>query len=230
MRSAGLTALFLILMIILAGCGQRMPGKNATSSSPTWGGGQKIIEGGSASASNTTVTDTQVVPTVTDTSGPVEAATIIPVTTATVTPAGTYRNPPAPANITANYTVIFDQSLVFTYNATAVTYQLTDPPLLIDYTLTVPNITRTREATDPVSGGDITVTSSYPDPQARFEIIVRDPVTKRVFAQDGYGGQYDISFSKELRILYPGNYHIQMSGNKVTAHVLFTVPKGNTGT
>ncbi len=188
-----------------------------------------MVEGNSSASPGSTATVTPVGPAVTTPSGPVESATIIPVTTATVTPVGTYRNPPAPINITANYTVIFDQSLIFSYNATAVTYELTNPPLLIDYTLTVPNITRLRQATDPISGDDITVTSSYPDPQARFEIIVRDPVTKRIFAQDGYGGQYDIAFSKEFRILYPGNYHIQMSGNKVTAHVRFTVPQGNTG-
>jgi hypothetical protein len=158
----------------------------------------------------------------------VVAATIIPLTTITETPVATYRAPPPYVNITANYTVIYGQSLIFTWNATAVTYELVNPPLIIDYTLTVPNITRTTQAKDPVTGGDITVTSTYPDPQARFEIIVRDPVTMKTFAQDGYGGLYDVAYSKQLRVLYPGKYHIQMSGNKVTARVKFTVPKDQT--
>jgi hypothetical protein len=227
MRWTGVIAFLLILMMLLAGCGQRVPGKGSnTTTTPLWGG-KTVREYNASAEPGTTVTGTPPVglPTVTGTSGPVAAATIIP-TTVQVTPAGTYRNPPPPINITANYTVIFDQSLIFTWNSTAFTYELINPPLIIDYTLTVPNITRTKQAKDPVSGGDITVTSTYPDPMARFEIIVRDPVTMRTFAQDGYGGQYDVSYSKQLRVLYPGKYHIQMSGNKVTAHVKFTVPKG----
>jgi hypothetical protein len=218
MRWTGVVALLLILMMLFAGCGQRVPGKDSGNTTPLWGG-KSTREYNASAGPDTTVTST---------SGPVAAATIIPLTTITATPVGTYRNPPAPANVTANYTVIYDQSLIFTWNATAVTYELINPPLLIDYTLTVPNITRTRQATDPVSGGDITVTSTYPDPLARFEITVRDPVTMRIFAQDGYGGQYDVAYSKQLRVLYPGKYHIQMSGNRVTAHVKFTVPKDQT--
>ena len=227
MRRAGVIAFLLILMILLAGCGQRMPGKNSSSNTtPLWGG-KTVRQVNGSTGTDVTVTGTPpvVYPTSSATSGPVAVATIIPDATVTVTPGGTYRNPPPPINITANYTVIYDQSLIFTWNATAVTYELVNPPLIIDYTLTVPNITRTRQATDPVSGGDITVTSTYPDPQARFEIIVRDPVTMKIFAQDGYGGQYDVAYSKQLRVLYPGKYHIQMSGNKVTAHVKFTVLK-----
>jgi hypothetical protein len=227
MRWTGVIAILLILMMLLAGCGQRVPGKGSnTTTTPLWGG-QKVREYNASADPGATVTGTPpvVYPTAGATSGPVAVATIIPESTVTVTPGGTYRNPPPPINLTANYTVIYDQSLIFTWNATAVTYELLNPPLVIDYTLTVPNITRTRQATDPVSGGDITVTSTYPDPQARFEIIVRDPVTMKVFAQDGYGGQYDVAYSKQLRVLYPGKYHIQMSGNKVTAHVKFTVLK-----
>ena len=169
-------------------------------------------------------------PTSTPTPGAVVAAPVIPLTTTTVTPAATYRLPPPVVNSTANYTVIYDQSLPFTWNSSAVTYELTNPPLLIDYTLTVPNITRVKYGVDPVSGADTTVTATYPDPDARFEITVLDPVTKRIFAQNGFGGQYDVSYSKELRVLYPGKYQIQMSGNKVTAEIKFTVPPGNLGT
>lgn len=227
MRRAGAVALLLILLIILAGCGQRIPGKSNTSTTPLWGG----QAGKTSTGQTTTVTGTPVAkPTVTATPGPVVAATVIPLTTTTVTPITTYRSPPPSVNTTANYTVIYDRSLPFTWNATAVTYELTNPPLIIDYTLTVVNITRTKEGIDPISGADITVTSTYPDPSARFEITVLDPDTLKIFAQDGYGGQYDISYSKELHVLRPGKYQIQMSGNRVTARVRFTVPKGNLGT
>jgi hypothetical protein len=227
MRWTGVIAFFFILMILLAGCGQRVPGKGTnTTTTPLWGG-KTVREYNGSADPGATVTGTPVGgPTATITSGPVAVATIIPVTTMAITPAGTYRNPPPPINITANYTVIYDESLIFVWNATAVTYELINPPLIIDYTLTVPTIKRKTVAKDPVSGGDLIVDVEYPDPNARFEITVRDPVTMRIFAQDGYGGQYDVSPSKQLQVRYPGNYHIQMEGNRLTAHVKFTVPKG----
>jgi hypothetical protein len=224
MRSAGAIAILLILMVIFAGCGQRVP-KSNTTTTPLWGGKRPVAFNGSSSGPDATETGTPVGPAGTTTQGPVAVATVIPLTTTTITPAGTYHNPPAPVNLTGNFTVIYDQTLLFTWNATAVTYNLANPPLLIDYTLTVPTVTRVRQGTDPVSGADISVTASYPDPNARFEVIVRDVDTLKIVARDGYGGQYDVSNSKQVRVLSPGNYHIQMSGNRLTARVKFTVPK-----
>ena len=228
-RWVGAVSLLLILLIVLAGCGQRVPGKSNTSTSgtPLWGGqGSKTTTNSSWRPGATQTTPT-VIPT---TSGPVAVASVIPLTTATVTPISTYRSPPPNVNTTANYTVIYDQSLPFTWNTIAVSYGLTTPPLIIEYTLTVVNITRTRGGIDPMTGSDITVTASYPDPSARFEVTVLDPDTLKIITQDGYGGQYDIAYSKEIRVLRPGKYQIQMFGNRVTARVRFTVPKGNLGT
>jgi hypothetical protein len=226
MRRAWVIAVLLVFMIVLAGCGKPIPRGSSGNTTPVWG--QKPREYNASGGPDTTDHGTPVAgPTAEVTSGPVLTATIIPMTTTTASPAGTYRNPPPEANITANYTVIYDENLIFSWNATALAYKLEDPPLIIDYTLTVPNITRISTDKDPVSGGDITVTKTYPDPQAYFEITVRDPVTMRIFAQGGYARQYDVSYTKQLRILYPGNYHIQMAGNKVTAHVKFTVPGDN---
>jgi hypothetical protein len=230
LRWVGAVSLLLILLIVLAGCGQRIPGKsNATSTSatPLWGGQGSKTAPNSSWHPGSTPTNPTATPT---TPGAVVAATVIPLTTATVTPGTTYRNPPPSANASLNYTVIYDRSLPFTWNTTAVSYELTTPPLIIEYTLTVVNITRTRKGIDPTSGADITVTSTYPDPSARFEVTVLDPDTLKIIVQDGYGGQYDIAYSKELRVLRPGKYQIQMSGNRVTAQVRFTVPKGNSGT
>jgi len=116
--------------------------------------------------------------------------------------------------------------MVFIYNRTAFTYDLENPPLLIDYTLTVPNITKTRVVTDPVSGDDETVTITYPDPAAAFEVTVRDLKTKRVLLQNGYGGNYDVAYSKQLWVRYPGNYYIELFGTRLTADIKFWVLNG----
>ena len=45
--------------------------------------------------------------------------------------------------------------------------------------------------------------------------------TNRVIARNGYGGQYDVSFSKKIWVRYPGTYYIEFAGNLVTANVDF---------
>jgi hypothetical protein len=219
MRTAAIVAILLVPMVLLAGCGQRVPTRNTTGKN-TWGN-TTINPGGNAGGSGVPTTP---VPT----SAFVEA-TLIPSETVTVTPEGTYRNPPPPENVTANLTLLDQKKLVFVYNRTAYNYNLQAPPLLIEYTLTVPNITKTRVVTDPVSGSDSTVSITYPDPQAFFEVTVKDLETKRILVRDGYGGQYDVSYSKKLWVRYPGSYYIEFFGNKVTANINFKGPRGTPG-
>jgi len=216
MRRVSIIIIILILMVIFAGCGQRVPTRNTTSKNP-WGNTTTPPRGTGGST-----IQTPVVPT---TTSPIMQVTLIPTGTKTTSPIPTYRTPPPFANITGNLTVIDEKTLIFVYNRTAYTYTLENPPLLIDYTLTVPNITKTRVVTDPVSGGDRTVTITYPDPIAAFEVTVQDLETKKIIARDGYGGQYDVAYSKQVWVRYPGSYYIEFWGNRVTAKVKFRVPQ-----
>jgi hypothetical protein len=149
----------------------------------------------------------------------------MPVGTETTSPIPTYRNPPPVLNISDNLTIIDEKTMAFSYNRTAYTYTVENPPLLIDYNLTVPNITKTRVETDPVSGGDRTVTVTYPDPVAFFEVTVKDLGTNRIIVRNGYGGVYDVAYSKEVWVRYPGDYYIEFFGNRVTANVKFLIPR-----
>ena len=213
MRPAGVIAILLILLVLFAGCGQRVPSMNTTGKNP-WGNTTTPPQRGGPGLQYT------VVPT---TTSPFLPATLLPGPTPVATPNQEYRNPPPVANASANLTLIDEKTMVFTYNTTAYTYSLTNPPLLIDYTLTVPNITRTKVVTDPVTGGDDVVSVSYPDPVAGFTVTVRDLKTRNVLAQDGYGGQYDISYRKQVWVRYPGDYYIEFWGNRVTADVKFEI-------
>jgi len=220
MRRASIIAIIaivLVLMVLLAGCGQRVPTRNTTAKNP-WG--------------NTTPKKT---------TGPTGQTTVVPVTTSpfvqvTVTPGesvtprptGTYRSPPPVPNATANLTILDEKTLVLSWNRTAYNYNLENTPLLIEYTLTVPNISKTRVITDPVSGGDRIISITYPHPDALFEVTVKDLETNRIIAREGYGGQYDVSYSKDLWIRYPGTYYIEFFGRLVTAKVKFWGPKTTT--
>ncbi|MDD1665263.1 MAG: hypothetical protein LUQ32_07890 [Methanomicrobiales archaeon] len=215
MRRAGIITIILILMILFAGCGQRVPTRNTTAKNP-WGNTTTPPRGTGGST-----IQTPVVPT---TTSPIIQVTLIPTQTVTPTPVLTYRPPPPVSNLTANLTVIDEKILRFTFNSTAYMYTLENPPLLIRYTLTVPNITKTRVVVDPVSGSDKTVTLTYPDPIASFEVTVMDLETRSIIARNGYGGQYDIAYSKRVWVRYPGSYYIKFSGNRVTADVEFLIP------
>jgi hypothetical protein len=209
MRPAVLIAILLVAMILLAGCGQRVPPRNSSSKNPWNQTTPKVTPVGS-----------KITPTPTSTS-PFIQATITPVESVTGTTPAAYRTEPPTPNATANLTVLDRKKLPFSYNKTAYTYTLDNPPLLIDYTLTVPNITKTRVVTDPVTGGDKTVSITYPDPNAWVELTVKDLETNRIIVRSGYGGQYDVSYSKKVWIRYPGDYYLEFSGNLVFADVEF---------
>ena len=216
MRPAVIIATILILMTLLAGCGNRVPTRNVTGKNP-WGNATPQTPSAGSGA------QTPVLPT---TTSPLLPVTIAPTLTRDTSPS--IISPPPPENLTANLTLIDEKKLVFVWNSTAYNYTLGTPPLLIDYTLTVPNITKTRVERDPTSSdpnADRTVTITYPDPIAYFNVTVRDQGTGRIVARNGYGGQYDVSFSKKVWVRYPGTYIIQFSGNRVTADVRFLVPK-----
>ena len=211
MRTAGVIVLLLIFLILFAGCGQKLPTRNTTVKNP-WGNTTTTPQG-TGSAVQTTV--------IPKTTSPFVQVTVVPETTTTGSPVPTYRTPPPGANSTANLTLLDEKILIFNYNSTAYSYNLQNPPLCIDYTLTVQNISRLKVETDPVSGAESDITVTYPDPLALFQVTVKDLKTDRIIAQDGYGGQYDIEYSKQVWVRYPGNYYIEFTGNRVTADVKF---------
>ena len=217
MRLAVVIAFILLIMVLLAGCGSKVPTRNATPTNP-WGTTPKVGGGGTGPGGKITIVPT--------TTSPFQQVPVSPI--ATQTPAIPIISPPPPANLTENLTVIDEKTLIFVYNRTAYNYNLVNPPLLIEITLTVPNITRTRVERDPTSSdpnADRTVTLTYPDPLAFFEVTITDVATKHVIARNGYGGQYDVSYSKKVWVRYPGTYIIEFSGNRLTADVRFLIPK-----
>jgi hypothetical protein len=214
MRPVAIAVLLLILLVILAGCGQRVPTRNTTTKNP-WANVTATPKEGSAS-------QTTPVPT---TPSPIVQVTLIPTETVTSSIPATPVTTLPPVKLAGNLTLIDTKTLSFIYNATAFEYTLENPPLVIDYTLTVPNITKKRVIADPVSGADKTVIITYPDPLARFEVTVMDTKTERIIARNGYGGQYDVSYTKRTWVRYPGTYYIEFSGNKVTAKIEFLIPE-----
>ena len=216
MRSTAVMAILCVLMLLLAGCVKGVPNPTPPETTPTLG---VTVEG--------PVSQTTVVPT---TTSPFVPVTLLPAEDVPP-PSGHYTV--IPTTTPATLTLIDEKILAFSYNGTAYAYTLENPPLLIECTLTVPNITRVFTEKDPTKvpteddpSPTRTINKTYADPAAWFQVIVIDRGTRKVVAREGYGRAFDVNPSKQVWIRYPGNYYIEFSGNQVTANIRFLVNKG----
>jgi hypothetical protein len=184
-----------------------------------------------------------------DTGTPVPAMTSIPaqvpvtttqsqslVTEATpfqfkITPTFAYYTLPASTPIPGDMVCLIDfnsYDWTFTSNITAKRFNLVNPPMYINYTITDPyNVTGTHLVTAK-DGTDQNVAYSYYSPSAYLEITVRDPVTGTIYTQDGFGKNYGEILNKSIEITQPGNILIEIQGNNVTPTVgLWAKQAGN---
>ena len=133
--------------------------------------------------------------------------------------------------IPEDYVVIYSiNNQPFAYNKTAVSFDLKNPPMLIDFDVSAGNITgeRTftgRSGTD--SGKDLLIKTDYLDPGAWFEITVREKSSGTIVLQDGFGQakQYGTEHPRHLKVLTSGNYLIEFGGNKLTANLNLSVKR-----
>ena len=127
---------------------------------------------------------------------------------------------------------IFNRMMVLLYNGTAISYNLKNPPMTIDYSVIPAKITDTkwtisREAhknASWVNGTEFNVTRI--DENSWFTVTVMDRNNNNtVVMQDGFGGEYDQDLTKEMVLRDPGYYLIDFRGNYVTASASIRVPK-----
>jgi hypothetical protein len=214
-----LVALLLILTLTLLASGCITPPKGTTTS-PT----------ASASGSNQ----------VTETNSP--ETTALPVYVTEVTP---FNNPGAQAsnpayNPYATPTpipedlscLIYLNKQYYSYNTTAVSFDLKNPPMYINYTVIPFNITVTKYVKSG-QGSNTWITLQYSDyaPYSWFEITVRNKTTGEIYLQDGFGQAQGMSVYTSATlgpILNSDDLQIEMTGNNITATTgIWVKPVGN---
>ena len=131
--------------------------------------------------------------------------------------------------IKEDYVVIYSiKNQPFTYSKSAVSFDLKNPPMLIDFSLSVTNVTRDIEGDSRVLTNEWTTykTNNY-DPMAYFEVIVREKSTGNIILQDGFGQskQYGTDNPRYLKLYRAGNYMIEFNGNKLAASVNLSVKR-----
>jgi len=157
-----------------------------------------------------------------------------PVSASNSTNSLVYRTLPPITQIQEDYVLIYSvKKQPFSYNKSAVSFDLKNPPMLIDFDVTAANITGERSMTGKTgdnAGKDILVTTDYLDPSAWFEVTVREKNSGTIALQDGFGQikQYGSEHPRHIKILKTGNYLIEFSGNKLTADLnLYVKREGN---
>lgn len=213
MNENGVIVIFLVALIfILSVSGCISPPKeaplNATKTKPTIGVPSPVV-----------------------TTGPTPVYVTIETPYLTPEPTLTLGYQPIPTflPIKEDYVLIYSiKNQPFSYNRSAVSFDLKNPPMLIDFSLSVTNITRSFEGDSRVLSNDWTAykTNDF-DPTAFFEVIVREKSTGKIILQDGFGQskQYGTENPRHLKIFGAGNYLIEFVGNKVVANVNLSVKR-----
>jgi hypothetical protein len=108
-----------------------------------------------------------------------------------------------------------------------ISYDLKNPPLIIDYDVTLMDITDEKYMEYKIMSNkyEVTQTNIRPSEAAFFSIIVRDKKTGDIVAEDGVGGVYGQQTPKKIMIPKPGDYQVDLSGRFVTVTLTMKVKK-----
>jgi len=144
----------------------------------------------------------------------------------------TYATPtPLPEDLSC---LIYLKPQYYSYNTTAVTFDLKNPPMYINYTVVPFNITVNKvvaSRTGTKSNDVQTFTFSDYAPYSWFDITVKNKTTGEIYLQDGFGREkgYGTYTSATLKpILKTDDLLIEMRGNNITATTgIWVKPLGN---
>jgi hypothetical protein len=159
--------------------------------------------------------------------------TYVTISTPYMTPEPTstliYRTVPIISPVKEDYVVIYSaRNQPFAFNKTAVSFDLKNAPMLIDFQLSNTNITRNISGDSRVLTNEWTFNNTiYYDPIAYFEVTVREKTTGNIVLQDGFGQskQYGTETTRHLKVFSAGNYLIEFGGNKVIANINISVKR-----
>lgn len=179
-------------------------------------------------ATTTKTKNTAGVPTLIVTTAPTPV--YVTIETPYATPTVAYWTIPATVSpIKEDYVVIYStKNQPFNYTKSAVSFDLKNPPMLIDFTLSNTNITRNISGKSRVLKNEWTFNNTvYSDPMAYFEVTVREKSTGNIVLQDGFGQSrnYGTENPRKLKVYSTGNYLIEFAGNRVTANVNLSVKR-----
>ncbi len=119
---------------------------------------------------------------------------------------------------------IYTKTQTYAYNGSAFTFDLKNPPMLINYSVIPTNYTKKREVSSRSgSNNDIVVSTDMYSPNSWLEITIRNKTTGEIYQQDGFGKDHNTYLKNILKVSKQGDLLIEIQGNLITATVDFWV-------
>ncbi|MEN6442221.1 MAG: hypothetical protein WC391_06020 [Methanoregula sp.] len=119
----------------------------------------------------------------------------------------------------------------YAYNKTAFSFNLKNPPMYINYSVTPTNTTMHKvvEANDGTDNMK-TITFSDYSPDSWFEVIARNKTTGEIYTDDGFGTAKGLRTYTDgtIKVMKRDDLLIEFSGNLITATAgIWVKPSGN---
>jgi len=208
-------AILIILLIAAAGCVTPPKGTSSSGSSE----GYSSAETGTAETTVTPQYVTVVTPYSTNT----------PDNSTSSSGANLYVTPTQPPEDQS--CLIYFNTQNYAYNTTAITFDLKNPPMYINYTVVPTNVTVNKWVQERTgSKEDTTYTYSDYAPYSWFEVTVRNKTSGEVYLQNGFGESkgYTRYLNATLKVLKRDDMLIEFKGNSIKATVgVWVKPIGN---
>jgi len=119
------------------------------------------------------------------------------------------------------YVTLYNRTAWFVWTTEAFAFDLTVPPLLIDFKVEPKMITREVHAkSDYKDRKDETYRQTFPSEDSWFKVTVRDRNSGAIVAENGFGKLYSADARKQIYVGQSGNYQIDLTGNDVKVYVL----------
>ncbi|HUU74960.1 MAG TPA: hypothetical protein VMW63_02600 [Methanoregulaceae archaeon] len=211
-RTFGVFVLVILILVLASGCiAPPVEDKN--------GGGTS--EGAGSGPGKTTI-PTTVTPEIIDTRFLTPAT---PYPTPYTQSNSSYTQIPEPDVKMTEYQNIYYNILEMNYQTVAYSYDLSDPPMIIEMCILPETVTRTIWFESRYGERkDVTQTMTYISQSAWFEVTVRDKNTGELVASEGFGKLYSVDVRKDITIRITGQYLIEFTGNDVSATVQIRIP------
>jgi len=126
---------------------------------------------------------------------------------------------------------IYAKSAYYSFNGSAFSFDLKNPPMYIQYTVIPKNVTVTKAFTSRSGDrSDQVITYSDYSPTSYFEVTVSNKTSGQVYLQDGFGGAkgYSTYLNRTLKVLNRDTMFVELKGNDIQATATIWVkPVGN---
>jgi len=139
-----------------------------------------------------------------------------------------------PTTPPAEWVEIYNKTQYFSWNKTAFSFDLKNPPMYIHYSVIPVNVTRNVTIFQHWDAGpgqmtEETIKYEYFSPYSWFEVTVRNKDTGRILIQNGFGNAHGNQYSQEtnrtINVINGGILLVELDGNLITAKVDVKVEK-----